>query len=152
MVVFKQFSRKHFSDMPDWNVLYTSECFLCILHLRATAVHDLHAETSKTICGEEIQPCRSGRGSRGNSLWACLWHILRYRAHFSPACQKSVFMKIAWKQTIKAYINSKCIYFAYQLTLFAFWRHLDTFQAKLAWLDQRKFPIFSRLAALCFSS
>ena len=22
-------------------------------------------------------------------------HILRYRAHFSPACQKSVFMKIA---------------------------------------------------------
>ena len=28
MVVFRQFSRKHFSGMPDWTVLYTSECVI----------------------------------------------------------------------------------------------------------------------------
>ena len=74
-------------------------------------------------------------------------HILRCRAHFSPSCKKSVFLKITWKQTLKAYIYSKCIYFAYQLTYLKFWMHLDTFQAKFGWLDQQKFPFFSRLAA-----
>ena len=33
MIVFKQFSRKHCSGMPDWNVLYTSECVLDITSL-----------------------------------------------------------------------------------------------------------------------
>ena len=28
MVVFKQFSKKYFSGMPDWNVIYISECVL----------------------------------------------------------------------------------------------------------------------------
>ena len=28
LFVFKQFSWKHFSGMPDWNVLYTSECVI----------------------------------------------------------------------------------------------------------------------------
>ena len=28
MVVFKKFLRKYYSGMPEWNVLYTSECVL----------------------------------------------------------------------------------------------------------------------------
>ena len=32
-------------------------------------------------------------------------HILRYRAHFSLAGQKNVFLKIAWKQPIKAFFQ-----------------------------------------------
>ena len=34
------------------------------------------------------------------------------------------------------FFNSMCIYFAYQLTLLAFWMGLDTFQAILVSLDQ----------------
>ena len=125
MVVFKLFSRKHFSAMPDWNVLYTSECVL----------NHLKNIWNKMEWG-----------------WNRVWHILRYRAHFSLALQKSVFLKIAWKQPLKAYINSNCIYFAYQLTELSSWMHLSIFQAKLAWLDQQKIPIFLRLPALRQSS
>ena len=93
--------------------------------------------TGTNYCKASTRVCVEGK----------LRHILRYRAHFSPSCKKSVFLKITWKQPLKAYIYSKCIYFAYQLTYLKFWMHLDTFQAKLGWLDQQKYPFFSRLAA-----
>ena len=64
-----------------------------------------------------------------------LWHILRYRAHFSLA--RKVFSWILLENNQSSlFFNSMCIYFAYQLTLLAFWMGLDTFQAKLVSLDQ----------------
>ena len=50
-------------------------------------------------------------------IFIYLRHVLRYRAHFSPAGHKSVFLLIDCKQIIKSYFSSKYIYFAYQLAL-----------------------------------
>ena len=46
-----------------------------------------------------------------------LRHVLRYRAQFSPASHKSIFLFIDYKQLIKSYFSSKYIYFAFQLAL-----------------------------------
>ena len=55
------------------------------------------------------------------SLWSLVFvgirHVLRYRAQFSPAGHKSIFLFIDYKQLIKPYFSSKYIYFAFQLAL-----------------------------------
>ena len=91
------------------------QCFIAFLQCFSAFLgflvhHPFYGETKTNM----------GRGSSSSGITIYIWHILRYRAHFSPACKKSVFFEITWKQPLKAYINSKCIYFAYQLTYLTF--------------------------------
>ena len=62
------------------------------------------------------------------------------------SCQDKCFLDNSWKNQSRLVSTQNCIYFEYQLALLALWMCLDTFQAKLAWLDQRKFLSFSRHA------